>query len=433
MRKEDLEKAKVELEKKRNQNNKLIWIYDERTRMAKANQIEGKFYRTLACSLLPWFFLTMGLYFSTSVDITLLTRFVPAYSIPTILIGSSFGIGALTRRLVEKHYQVKKRFTTFSKAKTEAEKIEEEIYYKIELEKAKNKDKVIQRTVEALEDNQIFQTLWSSLSGRYDIREKNASQIENEALQKTEEMSRLLEEKYNELDILTTKGVLSERFVQVRLKGQKFLGEIAVAGGWYMFFQMMNILPMLPLGLSFTMEPSFIPVVLNYCVPFATGILADTYWRIKLKRENTVFEHFNHMLGDDALCDKTCDTEAESREIATLIERKINDIVAVEVKLQEERRKLEEIEEEMHSQERDRAIDKSWENYPCLTADEIQLYQQKSPVPFRLESIFGEEKTQENIALPQYENAIRTDFNSSIQAKKLTRKPKDSRDYRSNK
>lgn len=423
MRLEDLEKTKEELQKKRKQNKEQIWRYDERTRMARANQIEERFYRTLACSLLPYFVLTMGVYFSTSVDMTLLTRFVPAYSIPAICVGGSLGIGTFIRRLVDRHYRLKNRFAAFSKTKTEAGKIEEEVSNKIELEKAKNKDRVLQRSIESLEDNQ---TLWCSLTDRCDIREKNASQVENENLQKAEEMSRLLEEKYNELAILTVKGVLSERFVQVRLKGQNFIGGMAAAGGCYMFCLMSNILPMLPLGGSFAVEPSVIPAVLNIYAPLVAGTLTGIYWGIKLKRENTVFEHFNHMLGDAALCSKTCDVETEKREIVALIERKINDIAIVEAKIQEEQRKLEEIEEERHSQEREKTIDKSWENYPSLTEDEVKLYLQESPVPFRLESIFGEEGIQEDSVISQYGEALEDSLNKDIHAKKLTRKPNGS-------
>ena len=82
-----------------------------------------------------------------NLGIITFTNIIPALSYPAIVVGGSLGIGTLINNLINKKFQTKKRLKVFSTAKTQTEKLKEQLHYQIELEKAINRNLVINQTI----------------------------------------------------------------------------------------------------------------------------------------------------------------------------------------------------------------------------------------------------------------------------------------------
>lgn len=385
MKIEDFKKTKDELNMNKAENDKLVRTNYERTRMANVNQLDYKLGNILAFAMLPYFGLTFGVMgLSSLIGASTLASIIPPLSIPTILASCSLGIGIIGRKLTEKKYKTKERIKAFSKAKTEAEKVEEEIYYQIELEKAKNRNQIVQQTISSLDSNEA---LLRSFSSKYDINEKNASQTEQEAKQRLEELSAILEQKYKELDILTTQKVLSESFWRLRCKGQKGMDLTLVFMGGGMMTMMVHSTPLMVMREVLTYNSvfaSFVPTLL----PLVIGSVGvGSYWINRNKNRERAFNNLNDTLGEKSLPKKVSSTYDETQELKSMIERKISDISIVEIQLKEQQRTLETITSQQtktndNSKDMEKAI-------PLFTEEEIRLYQQESPAPFNPETIFG--------------------------------------------
>ena len=139
MNNEVFEKSKKNLEELRKQNDNQILINDEKTKIACVNKFEYKVGKLLAISIIPYFLILLLS--------AILTQFIGTAIInnifPATLIGSSLIIGTIGVKLFDKKYKPKERLKTFSNAKTQTEILEEEIYYQIEMEKAINRNKVL--------------------------------------------------------------------------------------------------------------------------------------------------------------------------------------------------------------------------------------------------------------------------------------------------
>lgn len=358
-------------------NDEQILINDERTRMAKVNQLDDKLGTVLTFAMFPYLGLTLGLLgLSNLIGISTLASIIPPLSIPTILASYSLGIGIIGRILIDKKYKTKERFKAFTKAKTEAEKVEEEIYYQIELEKVNNRNQIVQQTIDFLD------TLYSISSN-----EKRIAQSEEEVKQRLEDLSKILEQKYKELDVLTTQKVLSENFWRLRCKGQKGmdLTLVSMCGG--MMTMMLHSIPLMIMREALTYNSvfaSFIPKL----VPLAIGAFGvGGYWIKRNKNRETALNNLNNTLGENALPKKVTSTYDETQELKSMIERKICDISIAEIQLKEQQRVLETI---ISEQEKTNNNSKDLEStIPLLTEEEIRLYHQESPAPFNPDTIFG--------------------------------------------
>ena len=408
MIKEDFRKSKEELEKMQNENDEKIGLYDERTRMANVNSFEYKLFSTLGFSIigyLPMFLISSGLI--KDIGVTAFTNVIPALSYPAIMIGSSLGIGTLINSLINKKYKVKERYKSFSNAKTATEKLQEEIYYQIELEKINNRNKVIYEAIKVFESNQA---ILNRLSSRYDLNDKTAPQTKEEAALKVNELSEFIKEQYNKLDILTKQKVLHDRFWRIRSKFQK-ASDILITSIASGFSAMILIgFPLMIVRDAITYSSSFISLA-SIFAPFATAsVIAGRYMLKRNKIHEKVFNNLNLLLGKDALEETYKKFEGayeEKQELARLIETQIRNIGLAEVQLQENKRYLEKfsIEEDVKSLDLGQSKAKTWD-YVMYSEEEINQYMQMpetSPAPFNFgDSIFE-----------QYASAI---LNSGVEA-----------------
>lgn len=335
MKIEDFDKTKEELKKEIQKNNKQIAISDERKRMASVNQFEHKVTVTLAFSLLPYLGLLLLLCMLTKNGfIPTLTGSIPVESIPFIIVGSSLGVGTIGRKILDWKFKIKERLKKFTIAKTQSEKIQEEVKYTVEIEKANNRNRALKQTINSLCSKQ---EILNSLANSYDIKDKNIPETEEDSKKIIEDSSILLKDKYNELDLLTLQKVLDEKFWRVREKSQKVI-DVVAAGLMGGFFTMMyGSVPLLMLKEYITSLG-----LVSLLGPFVIGTIGVSGYMIKRGKDYAkAFNNLNNKLGENSLPVNIKDAYEEQQEIDYKIESKIKEISTMEMQLQEQKRIME--------------------------------------------------------------------------------------------
>lgn len=332
MKTEDYKKSKEELQSEIVKNAKIIAISDERTRMANVNQFEFKGMMTLAFSLIPY----LGLGILTAILVkngNIAPLVIPGDAFPYIIIGGALCIGTIGRKLLEWKSKSKERLKSFTNASTQSEKLEEEVKYSIELEKAKNRNNAIQQTIDSLNSNQ---SILNSLSSRYDINDRIESKSSEDAQKKVEELSTLLESKTNELDILSAQKVLHEKFWRIRTKWQKGLDATMAS-------MMGGLIAMAYVEIPFIIMDSLShSIVSSIFAPLIVGMVGTGAYMVKRNRDNQkVFNILNSELGENALPDKIEEAYEEQQDIDAKISTKTREISIAGAQLQEQKRILE--------------------------------------------------------------------------------------------
>ena len=363
---EELEKTKRELKELKKENDKKIDLSDERTRMAKVNSFENKVFNVLGFSMLGY----LPIFLSTSALINnmgtiVFTNVISALSCPAVVVGGSLGIGSLISTLISRKYKTKERYKSFSTAKTNAEKLEEEIYYQIELQKANNRNKAIDETLKVLDSNQV---MLNRMSERYNMNDKTKSKTKEEAETRVGEISKIIEEQYDKLDTLTTQKVLHDNFWRIRSKLQKATDIVIssmLAGMFAMFF---TGFPLMMIRDAVVYSSSFASMATLFG-PFLAGIVGTTGYMIKRNSDHKkVFDTFNFELGENSLEENYKRFEGayeEEQELSLAIEKQIRDISLAEVQLQENKRNL-----DSFITEEDSKSDILFKEYPNLRITE---------------------------------------------------------------
>ena len=286
MKMDDFKTIREQLEKEIQQNNEKIIKNDERTMLLDINSFESKFWITLFFSLvgyLPLFLLSSFLI--KTFGVALFTNIIPAYSFPVLLIGSSLVIGVLGKKIMYEKYKLKERLKYFSTANTENEKLKEEICYQIELEKLKNRNLTLNETIKELNENEL---LLKKISRKYEICEKNDFIAKESSIKKIEDLSKNIKEKYDNLDMLSSQKVLSDRFWKVRLKGQKAVDTIMyslISGMLSMFF---ILIPTLMVKETIAFGSLYVGLA-TILAPFAAGIIGTSVYMNKRNNDQKEF------------------------------------------------------------------------------------------------------------------------------------------------
>lgn len=342
METEDLKKAKKELQKEIKKNNEQIATNNERTRMAKVNQFEYKVVETLIFSMLPyccWFVLFLILTQNGTMASILST--IPTESLPFIIVGSSLGIGTIWRKISDWKFKIKERLKAFTNAKTQSEKLQEEVKYAIELEKSKNRNKAIQQTMNLLNSNQ---SILNSLGNECDINNKFVPKTREDSQKRVEKISMLLNEKYDELDVLTTQKVLHKKFWKVRTSVRVMdVMLTGMLGG--IFATMVSDMPLIMIGMSGNSLTTYSPVsssLLFILAPIIVGTAGSSVYMIKRNKDyEKTFNILNGELGENALPDKIKEAYEEQQDIDAKIANQMREISIVEIQLQEQKRIME--------------------------------------------------------------------------------------------
>lgn len=341
MKIEDFEKTKDELNIQKKENDKRVSINNKKVKILQINQLDYKLQNIFAYSLLPYLGLILGVMgLSSLIGINTLSSVISPLIIPVILESCSLCIGVIGTNLMYKKYKIKEKYNSFSKSKTEAEKVEEEISYQIELEKANNRSKILEQAISSLDSKEA---LLRSFSSEYDINEKNVSQTEEQTKKRLDELSEIVEQKYKELDVLTTQKVLSKNFWKLRCKDSKRIDlMVAFMIGGFMTM-LINVAPLMVIREALTYNSAFATFAVTLA-PFVIGAVGvGGYWIKKNKNREIAFNKLNNTLGEKSLPEKREDIYNETQNLESMIESKINDISIAEIQLRKQRRTLENI------------------------------------------------------------------------------------------
>lgn len=341
---EDFEKSKIELRKEKEQNNKQIDINDERYRMANVNRLEYEFMVTSVFSMVAYLLLFIpSVILIKTLGTSVITNILPGFSYPIVMLGGSLVMGTIGKIILDKKYKTKERFKSFSSAKTETEKLEEEVHYQIELEKIKNRNKAINEAIEVLGSNQ---SMLSRISSRYDLIDKNELQTTETAEKKVEELSAIIEEQYKELDIYSTQNVLHNRFWKVRSKFERIMNAtlFPMMGG--MLTMSVTLIPLFFMKVADMMpKTSSLGALAIAFTPLVASVIGCSAYVLKTNKDHKkLFNKLNSQLSENALeenLDKTFEMALEERQkIESMIKNQIRDISLTQVQLQESKRYL---------------------------------------------------------------------------------------------
>ena len=324
---ENYQKTKEELEKEIKNNQEKMNEYDEKSRMAQVNKFEYKIGLILGISALSYFFLFILPTLLTSNSlISSLVLILPGEGVSGIIIGASLIVGTMGLKVIQKINKLKKRFTSFSNARTETEKLEEQVTYSIELEKVYNKKCAIKETIDSLMINQMI-----SLSTK---NEKKISQPHKETKNTVLALSKLLREKQEELDVLVTKQTLHEMFWKInRSKADKFFDILASAGIASLLSIFIFMAPMISELVTYQ------SVLTSVLAPFIVSAVITSGYMIKRNRNYTkAFHNLNKKLGKNALSNNKKTVYEEEKGLSKSISAKIKEVSMILLELQEQKR-----------------------------------------------------------------------------------------------
>lgn len=326
------DEIKKRLEEMKKDNDNQILINDEKTRMVRNNKFENKFFSTVVFSMFAYLVL-----FITSFVLTrifgpgIITNVFPGFTFPLVFIGGSLGIGILSRGILAKKYKTKERFRSFSSSKNEYEKSYEEVLYEIELEKAKNRNKAINEGIKILNSKQM-------ITGATVLNDIGGLSSKEELLENQDKLLMLIKIHLDDLDILSTKKVLHERFWKIRDKFQK-VSESMIYPLLSFFITMLFV----GFPAMFVQESVTIGTLI---IPFLIGIGGSLGYVLKRNNDyKKIFDKFNLEFGEKALINdfskEINGVYKEESEINAALENQIMNVGVSLVKLEENKISLE--------------------------------------------------------------------------------------------
>ena len=320
------------LEDRYNENENLCAILDERARMAKVNQLDYKVTEIFGMTMIPYIILLL-------IGIISSAQTLNVISMIWFTLGSaaiSLPIGLITSALINKKYKTKKRFKEFSNAKKESEKIELQLLNELQLERIKNRNSVLEQTMEKLHTSKLNITCLSKYKGLdMSILPKDLEKV----LEEKQSIKNELEQKYNELDLLSIKSFLLNNLGKYMLKGQSTM-EILLNS--FMYAIMPCMLLFMPV-IMIAKQGMTIPTILGNIELGLLGISVTTptiYNLNKNRVQKEFFDKVNNLLGDNKLIKKLDGLHEEIIEVNELLNQKKLEICEIELKKEECERSL---------------------------------------------------------------------------------------------
>ena len=326
-----------ELGKEYKENYGIALKNAEKAGLVRVNSLEVKTMSTLMFSLIPY----LGFSFAmmSSDNLAAMTGSVmPGEFIPAVLMVGSLVGGTIIRKIYEHNSENKERFESFSDSKTETERVQERFEYLIEKEKAENRKKAIKMAMDSIEADQ---NLLNRLTEKYEVRKKNIPSSALEVQTELEQLTSVLEEKLNELDVLSIQSVLHDKTCEARLeKGNN--GELlrySLLSG--LLTSVYYTVP--TMGMSEHVHyGSTVSSVAALASAFVIGSGAVIGFSAKKRSDYMkAFNDINATLGEDSLPETLTSTYEERQTIVTKLESTINEVAAILINIEETKRTLE--------------------------------------------------------------------------------------------
>ena len=321
---------------KKETNKKTMDNLSEKIKMSLINQLDLKMGILLAFSSI--FFLISSFTFLFASSAGLVINSLSVGSVATLLIGTTFGTGAIINKIVNKKYQIKERIKKFSKAKTEQEKLEEEIRYQKEDDKFNSKNNLTDKTITDLETNS---KILNKVSNNYYLVNKDESKSKEMLENDINNINDKIKRQKNELDELTTKKVLCDVLFCTKT------GELFV-----IFIVLVFTTCSMYLGLSFFLASKITNTVITelFLLPIGSiSLLASSIYGYLMNKKNSnlkaIFNKINSELSDTTLTDELSNSSEklykETEKIKSLINLKTEELSASQILLLEKKQILE--------------------------------------------------------------------------------------------
>ena len=380
----DLKQIRKKLEKEYNENCTKIGELSKKIKIIELNDFEIKAIYIMTFSMLAWIATTFLGSKIVNFSITPLNLVQPLFLGIPVLIGIT-GEKLFLRKL--KSYE---KLRKFSKAKTQKEKIEESTRYEIKREKLRNWNKILKQNYDDLSANE---NLLSSLSRDYNITEKNIDKRTKDEIETNiANISELLQKKQQDIDITTTKCVLINKFFKVRDKWSKIIDVSTIGMLGACFCMIFYNIPIITINevQNIHIQASFLSILAPAIV---VGIACSGYCIKRNKDYTTVFHNINKELGNNAISE-IIDYE-EDEQINNDLENILKVTCAVNLKLESEKQKLNNICQKSNTLQNSNEVSKQQMDYAYCNTPKTssETYVEESIDTIKPQQSFTRKKT----------------------------------------
>ncbi len=331
---EQFDEIMSELEKEKSRYNKEIIINNRKKYLLKNNQVDTKIMETIALSFTSMMIIFLGILLINQIGLLpTLPILVPVEGISLIISGTSIVIGTILQNKLKSKRQTNERIKEFSNANTQSELLQEEIEYTIEEEKNKNKKLIVQKVMNSINDKQ---NKIDSLSEEYTISKKESNQTIEDTEKNIDNLNDAIEEKYNELDYLTSYKLIYSNFEKKDNKKLNIENIIySVFGG---AFSIPTCLSTLPVFEKIFLNNPHVNSIIALFIPFTLGTVG-TYTYLKKKEDchREVFKNLKSELEENALSSDIEKKYNNGTSINKSINKIITEISRLRIKLEEEK------------------------------------------------------------------------------------------------
>lgn len=325
----DSEQIRKILKEEYNKNCTEIDNLSYKIKILNLNNFEQKFATSFALSIIPWVAITFLLTSIAQIGI------LPIELVQPLSIGIPALIGACGTKLLYNKQNINKKIRKFSNAKSQKEKIEEEIRYELAKEKIKSHNKVIKLIHNNLLENE---NIISFISESYSVSPKEEDNRSKEEISiNYQNTKQLLNEQNAKLDEATTKEFLSKKFWRYRNKFQRYTEPLMFGSLGSVLCMILYNYPLILISRSPNVQIH--SSVLNTLMPAIIGGCGCIVFGINRKnKQMSIFKNINSELGNEALPETIGFDSENNYEKAK--KKIINDTCSIKLKLESEKQKL---------------------------------------------------------------------------------------------
>ena len=274
----NIDEIKKKIEKEYNENCIKMDDLKEKSITIKMNSLKTKLSFFCACFIIPGG-LSILLFNGLANP-----SIIPSNLVYPIAIGLPTLIGITGERIISNKFKLKEKLKSFSKSKSDKEKIEESTRYELEIEKLEISNKILKETCKELDKK--TSPLFTNFN-KNDDKSIILSNIDN--------IKEDLNKKKQNIDTIVTKNFLESKFFENLNKSEKSRNLLL---GFLFGVLTLTILSNLPnlivLNNSFNL--------MNLAISFAAGGLLTSGYQIKRNKDSLyAFRNINNELGTEAI------------------------------------------------------------------------------------------------------------------------------------
>lgn len=326
---DDTQKKLLEMEKQ-------IKFYESGKEVYQLNQLGNNIEETYFNSFLPYMgfnFATISLVYSGTM--ANIANTIPPEIFPVITIGGSLTLGYMFKKLLDKKSGFTEATHALPKADTEIQKIEAGITYEIEQKKLELRSRIIKYSeIEIINKKIEFNYLLEDNN----MIDKNLGSSKDEVQNKIYIINQTLNKKYEELDLITTKLVLANKYNDI--KSQKNYNKIMIYSlSTFMYIELPLILMKDILNI-----PDIKAAAAAVIGPFVSSLVASTIYLMKSKidKKQAIY-NLNNSLEYNKIPGNINFENVFS--LARKIDKKVEEITNLTVELYKQKRLIEKLDD----------------------------------------------------------------------------------------